>query len=267
MTYSGKIESLTDLDCITKAIQQDPVKMNGATQDAMQYFRGHESNNYKLIANISRKIEDAQRISAVEKNIFNELRCWSKILLVKKIFHEPSNTLGFHKNWYWLSQIQHAGIPTRLLDWTAESRVALFFAVRNEKFHNVDGDLWAFFAKDCFNIGSLNQEASDPLAITRDFFVNIPIHWNKNFESNVNQRRILGQQGKFFIRPYTNTFTPLEDDSNYQPLLRRYKIPSASKKSILESLYIENYTDCTIYKATSIRMKFMKSIIVKKHSL
>lgn len=267
MTYSGKIKSLADLDCITNAIQQDPIKMNGAIQDAMQYFRGHESNNYKLIANISRKIKDSQKLLVTEEKVFKELRCWSKILFAKKLFHQPSNNLGFHENWYWLSQIQHAGIPTRLLDWTACSRVALFFAVRNKKFHNVDGDLWVFFSKDCFNIGFLNREAVDPIAINRDFFVNMPVHWNKNFESNVNQRRILGQQGKFFIRPYTNTFTPLEDDPNYQPLLRRYKIPSASKKSILENLYAENYTDRTIYKARSIRMKFMKSIIIRKHSL
>jgi len=267
MTYFGEITSLADLDCIIKTVQQDPIKINGGKQDAYQYFRGHESDKYKLIANISRRIEDLQNLAIVEEKIIKELQCWSKIIFATKLFYEPSNMSGFHQNWYWLSQIQHSGVPTRLLDWTIDSRVALFFAVRNYKFHNQDGDLWVLFAKDSFNIRCLNQQANDPLSITRDFFISIPIQWNKNFETNESQRRILGQQGKFFIRSITKTNTPLEEDSAYQQLLKRYRIPSTSKKCILQELYDLNYTDCTIYKSSNVRMTCIKNLLVKKHFL
>lgn len=54
--------------------------------------------------------------------------------------HSPANV------WEWMILAQHHGLPTRLLDWTLNPRVALYFAVgRNEDEHqDVDGVLWLF---------------------------------------------------------------------------------------------------------------------------
>lgn len=265
MNYSGEIKSLDDLDSVTKAAQQDhPLKTNGSFQDAYQYFRGHELTKYTLRASLPRMIQNLDKLIEFEKKLIPELKCWTKVLFLNKLFHQPSNTIEFHNNWYWLTQIQHEEIPTRLLDWTEDSKIALYFAVNNPMFHNEDGDFWIFFVKDTFNLSTQNQESTDPISIVQDWFVSIPVQWNANFQDNEAQRRILGQQGKFFIRSKSNVFTPLEKDSKYIPFLKRYKVPKVCKVKILQALNNENYTDKTVYKLHNIRMKIIKKIIEKR---
>jgi hypothetical protein len=43
---------------------------------------------------------------------------------------------------------QHFGMPTRLLDWTTNPLAALFFAVRDEGKHNVEGEVFAVEPKE-----------------------------------------------------------------------------------------------------------------------
>lgn len=264
MEYSGEIRNLDDLCTITKEAQQSPLKTNGFVQDAYQYFRGHELTTYTLLASLSRRIQNLQKLKEIEKRLIPDVKYWTKLLFLNKLYHVPPNTSPFHNTWYWLTQIQHEGIPTRLLDWTINSKVALYFTVNNPKFHNEDGTLWVFFAKDKFNLSTQRQENIDPISISQDWFVSIPVNWNINFQTNEAQRRILGQQGKFFIRSESNTHTAMEKDGQYIPLLKKYKVPKECKASILDALRAENYTNRTVYKSQNMRMKVIKWIIEKR---
>jgi hypothetical protein len=49
--------------------------------------------------------------------------------------------------WDWLLYMQHFDVPTRLLDWSENPLVGLYFAVANERHHDVDGCLWALDPK------------------------------------------------------------------------------------------------------------------------
>jgi len=54
----------------------------------------------------------------------------------------PEHSSSHKTIFEWLTLMQHYGLPTRLLDWTTNLLVALFFAVNDEK--NKDGAVFAF---------------------------------------------------------------------------------------------------------------------------
>ena len=85
-------------------------------------FRGVSDASYKLIPKVGRifeALEDADRLEW-EQRIF-----WSFKRRAVPYLGEwkPSN------EWEWLALAQHHGLPTRLLDWTDNPLVALYFAV------------------------------------------------------------------------------------------------------------------------------------------
>lgn len=86
-------------------------------------FRGVQSKDYVLKPHIGRvQVPPGQSRSTVEKEIFESF----KKRALPFISFMPRN------DWDWLALAQHHGLPTRLLDWTRNPLVALYFAVENE---------------------------------------------------------------------------------------------------------------------------------------
>lgn len=98
-------------------------------------FRGVSDKSYQLIPSIGRDTEKNTNgdIETVEFDLLEEFKRLSAPIL--SIGETPKSDFD------WLFLAQHYGLPTRLLDWTTNPLVALYFAV--EKDDHIDAGVYA----------------------------------------------------------------------------------------------------------------------------
>ena len=84
------------------------------------FFRGQSSSEYKLIPSIGRLFKEGQErvLIQYERDIFEDFKRKYSLFTDAR----PKNDKEF------LFLAQHYGLPTRLLDWTFNPLIALFFA-------------------------------------------------------------------------------------------------------------------------------------------
>jgi len=93
------------------------------------WFRGQADWNNDLLPGIFRK----------EGDRYDEAEMYQEFI---RRYPEHSSS---HKNIFeWMTLMQHYRLPTRLLDWSTNLLVALFFAVNDEKWKDKDGAVFAF---------------------------------------------------------------------------------------------------------------------------
>jgi len=90
------------------------------------WFRGHPRTDYRLAPSALRYEDLAQRERAL--GLVAEMKRFLEMKLPRP--PAPDDDLG------WMQVAQHYGLPTRLLDWTQNAAVALFFVCSN----NMDAD-------------------------------------------------------------------------------------------------------------------------------
>lgn len=204
------------------------------------WFRGHSCTSYLLKPTITRDKHTVETLITKERQ---ELGRLSEV---------PSHELGvyvndtrtFRNEWILLMQAQHLGYQTRLIDWTINLRIALFFAVENEKYFNEDGCLCILTTNN--NVWHDEQISKiSPKDISETILVNAARSYD--FNECLGERRRTLQMGMFSISPYAESMIPLEKNEYWNPRILKETIHRETKKALKLELKKCGITSESIY--------------------
>lgn len=165
----------------------------------------------------------------------------------------------------WLMVAQHYGVPTRLLDWTSDILIALYFACDDKKAMNDDGALIICNKDDYFQYNAYGKSAMESQDLS---FVS----------TNVVNPRMRLQSGCFMLWGHA----PLDESSRDSYDLWRYHerdgknfflekllVPSTRKLAILEQLdRIYSISRDTLYQNNGyLENKYLGTFIKMKEQL
>lgn len=220
---SASIQSVAE---VARIVQ----KAKGSTR---LLFRGQNVDE-PLLPRIARVAEDRgipyEEVRQIERKMLQRLKRESVPFL---------GNLQPQTDWDWLCMAQHQGLPTRLLDWSANALAGLWFAVATDPAQDDgDGVLWVL------GVTSGNEKAPSP---TEDVFelrrtyVFQPFHVDK---------RIAAQAGWFSVHRYAEAaqkFVPLDQNRKFIKSLRKYTVPSACFESLRRELRLMGVTQATLF--------------------
>ncbi|MFA4986306.1 MAG: FRG domain-containing protein [Candidatus Brocadiia bacterium] len=219
------------------------------------WFRGVGDASYPLLPSLYRH---------PDLHLPDELRKLEQDLLNRFIERSvPYQTFRPSSTWESMFLMQHYGIPTRLLDWTENPMVALFFALtaayRDSKTKNVTASpaVWALsprlwneraFAHVTYKGGPLSVSDQllkpytpsgddEPPALAAAIF---GIH---------NSPRIVAQRGVFTIfgsKVEAMQLTFASETFSDRAIIK-YVVPKAAVDSILQKLYATGFTEAVMF--------------------
>ncbi len=110
-------------------------------------FRGHNDSTWKLLPSLSRQLSNPKWHDNKEARLFHAFNDLGAHLI-------PANS----SEWAVLFQMQHYGIPTRLLDWTTTFANALYFALQKSP---VSPTVWILNPYELNNLASGQRKMGD----------------------------------------------------------------------------------------------------------
>lgn len=218
------------------------LKKDVTDYDGKVWFRGQAVSTWKLQPFFLRKEKNISEFTLITR--FKQ----NASLLIQR---SPSNYFD------WLFQMQHHGVPTRLLDWTESALIALYFAVENHD--DEDGALWILLPTELNKNAKIYSEESFYIPSFEDLILKNydPEVFNQDKISQLypiaaiaarNNPRMQAQLGVFTISHRDKT--PIEEIGNKQHIWK-YTIPKNKKSELKKELEILGITKFQLFPELS----------------
>jgi len=182
-------------------------------------FRGQRCQDWGLTPKIARtnfRVRYAGPTPEIEEKIFGEFNRLAVPHMGPRMISSP---------WDQLALAQHHGLPTRLLDWSTNPMVGLWFAVEQPPEREQDAAVWAYEASEADFV----KEEPSPFMIHRTVI----------FRPHHHDSRIVAQSGWFTAhryQPESERFSSLERISARRPSLRKFVVPKQYFPSLRDDL-------------------------------
>ncbi|MDZ4654261.1 MAG: FRG domain-containing protein [Coriobacteriia bacterium] len=189
------------------------------------WWRGHASEGFTLQPGIHR----ADRGGRAEQNL--SLRFRQQAPSRQANCPEQDDFVA------WLFLMQHYGLPTRLLDWTASVLVALFFATSERS--DEGAHLYALNPRELNRVVTADATLVPPTSSpARELFVGA---FNDRVQEEATisvmaheiDKRMLAQQSTFTIHGSSQALDAHPDSARF---LRVFNVPAAAKQTITAQL-------------------------------
>jgi hypothetical protein len=193
-------------------------------------FRGQENAKWDLNLQLFRLVEYHEKIEQlydIEKNSFKNF---------KQEVSKINTNFPCESDWNLLSIAQHHKLPTRLIDWTTNALIALWFAFKDPNKKLKFRSVWGLYLTDKHKLDPDKDE------LFRGRFIKI-------FEPNKIDTRIEDQESWFSIQkmeifknfggdglPTFNKYNIINQEEEFDNYLIQIKIPNFLRKNILKEL-------------------------------
>ncbi len=238
-----------------------------ATTLSRSWFRGHPEK----YGNLTPKIFHPEYIEKISTKYETESEVVEEFKRVAPSLAKNIPNQEDHSSWLFI--MQHHGAPTRLLDWTENALVALYFAVENF-LCGKDGELWAMYPpelnKKSYQRADIATKSNKIFKyLVEESYLAIPPamgnikkqeelakkygldkipHYPLALYPTMNFPRMVAQLSRFTIHPIPhqgeNTIPDLLTDKKH---LVRYVIPRDCKQNLINDLKSLGISRCTLF--------------------
>jgi hypothetical protein len=194
-------------------------------------FRGQRIKA-PLVPSIARY--DQQNITGIEKQMLLDLKRRGKLLIPNMVSEE----------WELLILAQHYGLKTRLLDWSSNPLVALYFAIK-------DIDDWET-PSFVYLFRGFNEQVIDKDDVTATNPIGSPFEIGelKVLRPSLNNERIIAQSGWFTVHPYSEEkcgFVPMQLDEDVKVNVTEFTIVPGLKRELMDHLNMLGFNAQTLF--------------------
>jgi hypothetical protein len=242
MPKAKAVKTLSEFIDVVSGVQEKWSNDDGHDEYLYPWFRGQNSSQNPLLPGLYRM----KNLPQYEFNWRNDFKQKALPFLSDTTFAHPSS------NWDWYILMQHYGLPTRLLDWSEGSLIALYFALSYKR--DDDESNPCVWMLNPFKLNELTLKRADVFIHSEEVLKlyvegiddgKLMPQYPAAVQPSFNSKRIVVQKGCFTV--HGRDRTPLEQISGLDLHLKKIEISYEESELIKADLVLGGITETMLF--------------------